>query len=84
MIGIPLDRPTNIFCDNEAIDRNLTMPESTSQKKHVAIYYHCLQGACALGMLQSAKEDGATNLAALMTMSLPGPQFRDISGWILY
>ena len=35
-------------------------------------------------MLQSAKEDGATNLAALMTMSLPGPQFRDISGWILY
>ena len=30
MIGIPLDGPTNIFCDNEAIDRNLTMPESTS------------------------------------------------------
>ena len=37
MMGIPIDGPTNIFCDNEAIVRNSTMPESTLKKKPVVI-----------------------------------------------
>ena len=49
------------------------MPESTLKKKHVAICYHCVQEACAPGMIQIAKEDGATNLADVLTKSLPGP-----------
>ena len=40
VIGIPIDGPTNMFCDNEAVVRNSTMPESMLRKKHVAICYH--------------------------------------------
>ena len=77
MMGIPIDGPTNMFCDNEAVDRNSTMPESTLKKKHVAICYHRVREACTSGMIQIAKEDGATNLADVLTKSLPGPQLRD-------
>ena len=42
MMGIPIDGPTNMFCDNKAVVRNTTMPESTLKKKHVAICYHCV------------------------------------------
>ena len=49
------------------------MPESTLKKKHVAIYYPCVQEVCASGLIQIAKEDGATNLADVLTKSLPGP-----------
>ena len=54
MMGIPIDGPTNMFCDNKAVVRNSTMPESTLKKKHVAICYHCVQEACASGMIQIA------------------------------
>ena len=84
MMGIPIDGPTNMFCDNEAVVRNSTMPESTLKKKHVAICYHRVREACALGMIQIAKEDGATNLADVLTKSLPGPRLRDLIGRILY
>ena len=84
MMGIPTDGPMNMFCDNEAVVRNSTMPESMSKKKHVAICYHRVREACALGMIQIAKEDGATNLADVLTKSLPGPRLRDLIGRILY
>ena len=35
--NIPIDEPTHIFCDNEAIVMNSTMPESTLKKKPVVI-----------------------------------------------
>ena len=73
MMGIPIDGPTNMFGDNKAVVRNSTMPESTLKKKHVAICYHRVREACASGMIQIAKEDGATNLADVLTKSLPGP-----------
>ena len=43
-----------------------------------------VQEACALGMIQIAKDDGATHLADVLTKSLPGPQLRDLIGQILY
>ena len=84
MMGIPIDGPTNMFCDYKAVVRNSTMPESMLKKKHVAICYHHVREACASGMIQIAKEDGATNLADVLTKSLPGPRLRDLIGRILY
>jgi len=40
MFGILVDGETNVFCDNEAVVHNLTKPESTLKKKHIAISYH--------------------------------------------
>ena len=37
MFGIPIEGPTNVFCDNEAVFKNTTIPESTLKKKHKRI-----------------------------------------------
>ena len=39
MFGILVEGPTNVFCDNEAVTKNVTLPESTLKKKHNAIAY---------------------------------------------
>jgi hypothetical protein len=39
MLGVPIDGPTNIFCDNEAVYKNTSLPESTLKKKHHSIAY---------------------------------------------
>jgi hypothetical protein len=40
IMGLPLDGPTALFCNNEAVVTNLTAPESTLKKKHDVIAYH--------------------------------------------
>jgi hypothetical protein len=40
MMGVPIDGPTSLFCDNEAVVTNTTAPESTLKRKHNAIAYH--------------------------------------------
>jgi hypothetical protein len=74
MMGIPLDGPANVFCDNEAVVTNTTRPESTLKKKHVAICYHRVREAHAMGMVRFAKEHTSTNLADVLTKCLPGPR----------
>eukprot|EP00957_Ditylum_brightwellii_P166923 12705652-Ditylum_brightwellii.AAC.1 len=39
MFGVPLNGPTNVFCDNEAVYKNTVIPESTVKKKHHSIAY---------------------------------------------
>jgi hypothetical protein len=40
MFGVPIDGPSNIFCNNEAVYHNTSLPESTLKKKHHSIAYH--------------------------------------------
>ena len=83
MMGIPLDGSTNVFCDNEAVFKNSTHPESTLKKKHNAIAYHRTREAQAAGTVRIAWEDGEYNLADLFTKLLPGPKLRELSGKVL-
>ena len=39
MFGIPIEGPTNVFCDNRGVVLNSSRPELTFQKKHNAINY---------------------------------------------
>jgi hypothetical protein len=71
MFGVPLDGPTNVFCDNEAVTKNATIPESTLKKKHNSIAYHRTREAVAAETIRVAKEDGVTNLADVLTKLLP-------------
>ena len=71
MFGIPIDGATNIFCNNEAVYKNTSMPESTLKKKHHAIAYHRCREAVAAGTLRVAKEGTKTNLSDLFTKVLP-------------
>ena len=70
MFGIPIKGPTNVFCDNEAVFKNTTIPESMLKKKHNSICYHHCREAVAAKVMRVAKEGTLTNLADLFTKPL--------------
>jgi hypothetical protein len=39
MFRVPIEGPTNVFCDNEAVCKNTTRSESTLTQKHHSIAY---------------------------------------------
>ena len=78
MFGVPLDNATNVFCDNEAVYKNTTMPESTLKKKHHSIAYHRCREAVAAGTIRVAKEGTHTNLSDLFTKLLPQPRREEV------
>jgi hypothetical protein len=71
MFGVPLEGPTNLFCDNEVVYKNTSLPESTLKKKHHSIAYHRCREAVAAEMVRVAKEGTKTNLSDLFTRLLP-------------
>ena len=74
MFGVPIDGPTNIFCDNGAVCANTTRPESTLTKKHHSIAYHRSREAVAAGTVRVSKEHTSTNLADIFTKTMPAPK----------
>ena len=84
MMGIPVEGPTNVFCDNESVFKNSTHPESVLKKKHNAIAYHRTREAQAAGICRIAWEDGRTNIADILTKLLPGPRLRELIASILW
>ena len=84
MMGVPLDGETSVFCDNEAVFKNSSVPESTLKKKHNAIAYHRTREAQAAGIVRIAWENGRTNLADLMTKLLARPRLKELVQMILY
>ena len=84
MFGVPIDGPTNMYCDNGSVVTNCTKPESVLRKKHNAIAYHKVREAVAQGTIRIAKEDGKTNLADILTKPLSGPRMKDLLYHILY
>ena len=63
MMGIPLEGPARIFCDNEAVYRNASDATSTLKKKHQSIAYHLSRHSVAASIVIIYKEDSETNLA---------------------
>ena len=70
MFGIPLDGPANIYCDNESVFKNVSIPTSVLNKKMHGISYHNCREAVASGTVRVAKEDTLTNLSDLFTKVL--------------
>jgi hypothetical protein len=83
-VGVPLERPVQVYCNNQGVVKNTSIPESVLSKKHDAINYHVVREAAAVGVLQVHKEDTATNLADLFTKVLPSDRRRELLGSILY
>ena len=78
MFGVPIEGATNVFCDNEAVCKNTTLPESTLKKKHHSIAYHRCREAVAAGTVRIAKEATRTNLSDLFTKILPQPRREEL------
>ena len=55
MFGVPIDGPTNIFCDNKAVTKNCSDPISMLKKKHHSIAYHRNREAVAAGLVASLR-----------------------------
>ena len=45
MFGIPIDNPVYFFCENKSVTKNVTLPQSVTNKRHNAICYHGLSEA---------------------------------------
>ena len=84
MMGVAIQGACNVFCDNNAVVLNTSVPESMLKKKHAAINYHRAREAIAAGIIRIAKEDTATNIADLLTKCLPGPALRVHANRILW
>lgn len=84
MMGIDIDGPTNMFCDNESVVTNATKPESVLKKKHCAIAYHRVREAQAANTIRIAWEDTKTNLADIFTKVLDGQRLTYLAKMILW
>ena len=84
MFGVPIEGPAQVFCDNQGVVKNTSIPESVLSKKHNAINYHAVREAAAAGVLQVHKEDTQTNLADLFTKVLPADRRKQLLSSILY
>ncbi|CAJ1955039.1 unnamed protein product [Cylindrotheca closterium] len=68
MFGIPLDEePTQALVDNEAVVKNLSLVESTLNKKHNSIAYHYARWNVAAWVIAVSWIDGAINIADAFT-----------------
>ena len=85
MFGIPaIDGPANVFCDNNGVVKNASIPQSTLVKKHYAINYHVIREAVAAKIIRVGKEDGMTNLADPFTKVLMADRRRALCRHIMY
>ena len=85
MFGVPSEGPAQVYCDNQGVVKNTSIPESVFSTKHNAINYHAaVREAAAAGILEVHKEDTETNLADLFTKVLPFDRRCELLGSILY
>jgi hypothetical protein len=84
MMGIPIEGPADVLCDNEAVVKNSSIPESTLKKKHLSICYHLVREAAAAMIIRVGWERGTSNLADILTKLMPGSKKRELAGMILY
>ena len=82
--GVPIDGPTNMFCDNEAVYKNVAHPDSTLRKKHHSVAFHQCREAVASGMIRVAKENTETNLADLFTKPLSSTRREKLLDGFMY
>ncbi len=84
MMGVPIEGPTNLFCDNQSVVLNTTTPESTLSKRHNSIAYHRCREAQAAGTVKVAKEGTLTNISDMLTKLLAGPRLRTLTAKIFW
>ena len=84
MMGIEVDGPTNVLCDNESVVKNATRPESSLKKKHVVVAYYRVREAQAAGIVRIAHEISENNLADILTKLLNGPKLNELARKLLH
>ena len=76
MMGIPVEAPTYVFGDNQAVLANITMSHSTLKKKSSSVAYHFVHEGVAKDEWRVTYLNTHFNPADLLTKSLPGGEKR--------
>ena len=76
MMGIPIDGPSHIYCDNMSVIHNTQRPESTLKKKSNQICCHAVHESVAMGESVTGHIPSKENPADLVTKVIPGGQKR--------
>ena len=84
MFGVPIDRSTDIFCDNEAVYKNVSTPKSHLRNKKHSILYHIIRDVVVSDSRRMAREDNETNLSDLFTKVIPRPRREFFLGAFTY
>jgi len=84
MFGIPIQGPTNVYCDNASVVINTLIPASTLRRKHNTIAYHRVQEAAAAGTIRVTKESHETNIADMLIKPVNGICLRELCHRVLF
>ena len=84
MLGVPIEGPTYMFCDNEAVYKNSSKPESILCKKHHIIAYYMCPEVVAARICRITKEYTETNLADIFTKVMPRPRREQLLNFFTY
>ena len=86
MMGVPIDGPANVFCDNNRVVLSSTIPGSVLKKKHNSIAYHKVRETLVTEppVMRIAYEPTDSNLADLLSKCLQGPRHKMLVTHILY
>ena len=76
--GVPIDGPTEMFFDNEAVYKNEYIPDLQLRKKHHRISYHRAREAVTRGACRIENKDTSKKLSDLFTGVLPRPRLEYI------
>jgi hypothetical protein len=77
MMGISIDGPTYMLCNNISVVNNTTALESVLKKKSNSIAYHAVPEAVAMQELLIVDVKSEDHLADVMTKVLPNGAKRD-------
>ena len=84
MFGIPIEGPSDVYCDNESVFKNVSRPESILSKKQHSISYHSCREAVASRVVRVAKENTLTNLADIFTKTMNMPRREQLLNKFMY
>jgi hypothetical protein len=77
MMGVPIDGPTYVFCDNQSVVSNASKAESVLKKKSNSIAYHAVREAVAMKEILICYVSTNDNVADIMTKVLPAGERRN-------
>ena len=67
MFEVPIDGPADVFCDNQSVFTNVSIPSSVLNKKHDSICYYRVREAHTAGTIRVGWISGEYNKADIGT-----------------
>ena len=83
MMGVSLDGPAVVWCDNQSVAKGAAVPEAKLNKKHLGICYHAVREASAAKIWQVGFIKGEHNIADCLTKVLSGTVLeKQVTQWM--